>query len=121
MNRQLISYRFPYLPINVQVRQLEEDVEALLDTGFDGYDAVPAGFFPTDEPPDLSVSCVLADDSVVLAPAYYGTVRLGSFVPFVALIAVLGSELLVGRDSPAISPSSSTTVSASSLSPETDG
>ena len=98
MNQRLISDRFPYLPIKVQIRQREEDVEALVDTGFDGYVAVPSGFFSANDPPDLSVSCVLADDSVVLAPAYYGTVRLGSFVPFVALIAVLGSELLVGRE-----------------------
>ena len=36
MSRGLVSSRFPYLPIHVEVRHGSHDLEALLDTGFDG-------------------------------------------------------------------------------------
>ena len=39
---RLVSSRFPYLPIRLQVRQRVEDLEALLDTGFDDDDEVVA-------------------------------------------------------------------------------
>jgi hypothetical protein len=75
MNRSLTSDRFPFLPIRIGLQQRETLVEGLVDTGFDGYVAVPEDFplVPSD-PPDLAVECILADDSVIVAPAYYGTV-----------------------------------------------
>ena len=36
MNGRLISNRFPHLPISLDTGYDSQDVEALLDTGFDG-------------------------------------------------------------------------------------
>jgi predicted aspartyl protease len=41
VSQPLVSFHFPYLPIHFEVGQRGEDVEALLDTGFDGAVALP--------------------------------------------------------------------------------
>lgn len=97
MSRLLTSSRFPYLPIHVEIRQQGEQVEALLDTGFDGDLAVPLGFIDNAAPPDGYVPWTLADGSEVFAPTYDGTVRLGDFPPLAAAITVMSTEPIVGR------------------------
>ncbi|GEM_PF-4457774 len=49
MSQHLTSWRFPYLPISLHLRQTRigeiiADMEALLDTGFDGDVIVPLDF-----------------------------------------------------------------------------
>lgn len=95
---RLVSSRFPYLPIRIRFRQAEVDVEALLDTGFDG-DVVPPARLITggQQPPDGYLRWTLADGSNVLASYSLGTVMVGGFGPFASVVTVLGDEPLVGQ------------------------
>lgn len=97
MTGRVISARFPYLPLQLTVRGQTEQVEALLDTGFDGEIVLPAGFVPDEQRHDIYLQWVLADGSRVQAPAYLGTVMVGTFGPFNCVITVLGDEVIVGR------------------------
>src|SRR3712207_4404551 len=97
MTQQVISTHFPYLPLTITVRNRTESLEALLDTGFDGYIVLPHGLMTNGTPPDGYLQWMLADGSTVQAPAYLGTVHLGSFGPFDAVITILGDEPIVGR------------------------
>ena len=97
MNQRVLSSRFPYLPLLLSVRDRSEQIEALLDTGFDGDIAVPRGFISDREPPDFHIPCTLADGSEVLVPAYLGEIHLGALGRFPIAIAALGDEPLVGR------------------------
>ena len=90
------SHRFPYLPIRIAVRRRTADLEALLDTGFDGHVVVPPSILANGHPPDGHVRWTLADGSTVLAPYYIGTVQVGTMRPFAALITALGDEPLIG-------------------------
>ncbi len=95
--RRLESTRFPYLPVHISVGRRSVQVEALVDTGFDGHVALPAHLLADSEQPDLYVTWALADGSEVLAPAFVGTVHLGDFDPFSVLVTTIGDEPLVGR------------------------
>ena len=70
-------------------------VDALLDTGFDGDVALPQQLV-AEALPDGYLPWVLADGSNVLAPAYEGTVQIGSTAPLAAVMIALGEEPLVG-------------------------
>jgi predicted aspartyl protease len=97
LSRRLISSHFPYVPLHIDVHQSTHTLEALLDTGFDGYLALPPTFFPAGEPPDGYLPCRLADGSGVLSPYYRGVVEVGGLASLQALIIALGDEPLVGR------------------------
>lgn len=97
MTPRLESERFPYLPLRLAVRGRDYAVEALIDTGFDGYVAVPHDLLGSDLPPDDYHAWSLADGSEVFAPFYLGTVHLGDVGAFPAAITVLGDEVIVGR------------------------
>lgn len=98
---RLTSSRFPYLPISLHIpgRYLEGrvQVEALLDTGFDGDVAVPGGLLGNGHPAEAFVRWTLADGSEVLAPAYRGYIYFGSMGPINVVVTVLGDEHLIGR------------------------
>ena len=97
MSPQVSSSHFPYLPLRITVRARTLDVEALLDTGFDGDILVPHRLVDDARPPDDYEPWVLADGSRGQAAAYFGTVEVGVFGPFEANIVALGNEILVGR------------------------
>lgn len=97
VNPRLVSRRFPYLPIHLAVHQTGDDLDALLDTGFDGDVAVPYASVADGDPPDGYLSCRLADGSDVLSPFYVGTVKVGAMGSFSIVIVALGDEPLVGR------------------------
>jgi predicted aspartyl protease len=93
----LISPRFPYLPLHLELDGRHVDVEALLDTGFDGDVALPLALLADGQPPADYVRWTLADGSTVLAPVYDGIVQIGPFSPYPVLITVVGDEPIVGR------------------------
>ena len=95
MNAELISSRFPYVPIRWQVGQQTYEAEALLDTGFDGGVAVPPNFFQ-GQAADTYQRWTLADGAQVQAAVYRGTVQVGTFDPTQALIIALGDEHIIG-------------------------
>lgn len=94
---RVVSERFPYLPVRLRVRGREAVVEALLDTGFDGYVVVPAHLVTNGAPADTHYTWVLADGSKVESPTYRGTAQIGELPPVRVLISVLGDEPIIGR------------------------
>lgn len=97
MSPRIESDRFPYIGLRVEIRGHSHEIEALIDTGFDGFLAVPPGVLGYGEPPDDYQSWAMADGTLVVAPLYLGTVHLGSLASVPAVITVLGGEPLVGR------------------------
>jgi predicted aspartyl protease len=93
---RLISEHFPYLPIHLEVRKGIHDVEALLDTGFDGDVSLPPQMIMNGAPPDGHQQWTLADGSTVLAPYYLGTIRLGDHVTEGIQVSAVGDEPLIG-------------------------
>ena len=93
---RILGTRFPYVPVRIEVQQRIADVDALLDTGFDGDVAVPDSFVAPGLVPDGHSRWTLADDSAVVAPYDLGTVELDGLGPFQAVVIVLGTESLVG-------------------------
>lgn len=97
MRITLVSSHFPYLLVHIQVHKQIRDVDALIDTGFDGFVAMPRETLMNGDPPDGYIPCTLADASKIAAPFYRGIVRIGKFPSFAAIILALGDEPLVGR------------------------
>jgi predicted aspartyl protease len=97
MSQRVVSSRFPYLPLTVTVGHRSIDVEALLDTGFDGDVCLPPTDLMDGDPPDFFEPWTLADESEILAPAFLGEVQVDGFPPFPAVITGVGDEPLVGR------------------------
>lgn len=62
MTQRLTSARFPYLPVEIGVGRTSHDVEALLNTGFDG-DAILPSDMGVDAEPDWYV---LTDLTIVI-------------------------------------------------------
>lgn len=97
VNRQLISERFPYLPLLLSIGGFSANTDALVDSSFDGDIAVPPGLVGADETPDHYLPWIMADGSVVLAPAFLGVAHLGSFGPLSVIVTQKGDEPLLGR------------------------
>ena len=96
VNQRIISSRFPYIPVRVQLGRRTFNVEALLDTGFDGAIILPSALVANGAPVERYVRVVLADSSRVLAATYVGTLRIGGMPPFRARIIALGDEPIIG-------------------------
>ena len=100
--RVFTSTHFPYIPVTVVLNKRTEIVEALLDTGFDGDLIIPEGLMTNGKPPDSYLRFKLADHvTSVLAPAYLGRIEvaeLGDVGEHVAIISVLGTEAILGRN-----------------------
>ncbi len=95
--QRVISAHFPYLPVHVEVVNQTHQLEALLDTGFDGDIAVPPRLITGRGYPDGYHRWILADTSRVAAPFYAGTLRLGAIGPFDIYVTALGDEPIIGR------------------------
>ena len=84
------------MPVHLESDGHQSDVEALLDTGFDGDVAVPPDLIGDGRPADGHLRWTLADGSSVLAPYYLGTATVGRLGPFPAVVTALGEEPLAG-------------------------
>lgn len=98
VQNKVVSSRFPYLPIEVTIKQHKQSLEALLDTGFDGYVVLPPGVMTNGEAPDLYESCKLADDSVIRVPIFIGAAKLGKRKLNKITFLVMGDEPIIGRE-----------------------
>lgn len=96
IDRRLESLDFPYIPLRISLRNRSLNVQALLDTGFDGDVALPLGLL-LNSGPDRYTLWTLADGSEVVAPAFLGTVELGEFDALPVLVNAIGDEPLIGR------------------------
>lgn len=97
MNGRFASDRFPYIPMRLSIRGHVLDLEALIDTGFEGALIIPADALQLEGVPDTTTRWILADGSSVGAPVYGAIVELGSLGSLMISVSVLGSEFLVGR------------------------
>lgn len=97
MTPRLESGCFPYLPLRLDVHGRTYQLEALIDTGFDGNVAIPPALVGNGEPPDDYQSWILADGSNVVAGFYFGTVHVGNVGAVPVAITALGDEAIVGR------------------------
>jgi hypothetical protein len=71
---RLVSGRFPYLPIHLEVRRGMHDLELLLDTGFDGDVSLPPELIMNGAPP--------MDISAGRSPTGQPCLRLITLAPF---------------------------------------
>ena len=96
MRPRLESERFPFLPVTLEVRGRSFNLEATVDTGFEGFLLVPASLL-NRESADGRQRWLLADGSVVTTPLYACTLRLGALGSIEVMVAALGQETLIGR------------------------
>ncbi len=96
-SQPLISRYFPYLPLTLTVQGGQINIEAILDTGFDGSVIVPQYTFPPTLKPNYDLAWTLADGTTIKGPAFAGTVHVGHFGPFDVVITSVGNESLIGR------------------------
>ncbi len=97
LTQRVVSSHFPYLPLRLQIRESAYQLQALLDTGFDGYVTVPPELMVGDQPADGHEIWRLADGSEVLTPWYRGSVSIGDLAPVSVVVIELGDEPLIGR------------------------
>jgi hypothetical protein len=81
---------------NLQYPDLKLDVEAYVDTGFDGGLIVPAGLIPDRIRVVGETVCILADGSIVRARFYVGFVSVGTLPPVDTVIMTLPGRTLLG-------------------------
>jgi predicted aspartyl protease len=92
------STLFPYVQVQWATRSHQALVLALVDTGFDGYLALPSAQGALLGEPDSLEPWRLADGRTVYLPEYRGTLELVGLPPSIpAIILVLGEEFILGR------------------------
>lgn len=96
-SKVVISFNFPYLPVKIAIKQRNLNLEALLDTGFDGNVILPPKLITNGKLSAWMLNCKLADDSVVKVPAYLGSVKLGDKKLNNITVLIMGDEPIIGR------------------------
>ena len=96
IGQRFISPHYPYLPVRVRVGPRTLEVEALLDTGYDGAIVLPAALLSNGVAPSDQLRVTLADGSTRLAPIYTGILQIGQLEPFAVDVMVLGNEPMIG-------------------------
>ena len=97
MSRQHIGSRFPDLPITLRIRNRTVNLDALIDTGFDGHVMVPNDTMRGEEP-DAYLPYRLADGSSFVCDPYSGVVELAELGRFPTVVLALGNECLIGPE-----------------------
>ncbi len=96
MNQQLVSSRFPYLPIHVEAGSMNYDGDALLDTGFTGDVILPYGYLPDNASLIGSTPLTLPDDRRMEVDSYTAILTLRGLRPFRVSVSTLGSQAIIG-------------------------
>ena len=96
-SKAVTSFHFPYFLVIISTLKGNFEVEALLDTGYDGGVILPAKLLTNGELSGWWVNCKLADNSIVEVPAYLGSVRLGGKKLNNITVLVMGDEPMIGR------------------------
>lgn len=94
---RVISERYPFLTVRVELHGQTFNVDALVDSGFAGGLAVPSGLFAPRRLPQATNRWRIADGSVISAPAFAGLLSLGPFPPIAVAINFMGSVSLLGQ------------------------
>ena len=69
----LTSTHYPYLPIRINVGDVQGEVTSLVDTGFSAEVIVPDGFLGPDAKVHGYADLQVADNRMLKAPVYLGT------------------------------------------------
>ena len=96
MNQQLVSSRFPYLPIHVESGNMVYEGYALLDTGFTGEVILPPWYLPDDASLIGSTPLTLPDGRRTNARTYTAILTLGRLRQFRVSVSAFGSEPIIG-------------------------
>lgn len=92
------SSYYPFLPFRIKFRGLNLEGEALVDTGFSGYLAMPPSALNGNLGlPDSRTSWKLADNNVVDAPLYFGLIEIIGLPPMHGGIILMSDEYILGR------------------------
>lgn len=103
MTASISSSRYPCISIRVTIRQPVVanqqvlDLEAMIDTGFDGGVVIPRSLLDPALTPVRYLPWSLADDTEVLLPAFAGTVEIGALPPVATVVMPLSEDALIGR------------------------
>lgn len=96
-NMGFVSFHFPYLRVTINVLRRSLKLEVLVDTGFDGDIVVPSKMIMNGQPPSGHSRFILADGSLVFAPYFIGSIKIGKYRPIGVSISCLGDQPLIGR------------------------
>jgi predicted aspartyl protease len=95
---RLVSERFPYVSLHLTLGRYSRQLEALIDTGFDGDLIVPADYPTQGLHPVQFLDAVLADRSQISVPTYAGVARIGDIEIAPVLVLKLGDVAIVGTN-----------------------
>lgn len=91
------SDQYPYIPVWFRVNDYEADVQALVDTGFDGHLIVPRSLSSSLGDPHLAVPWTFADGKPFYIEMYEGLVSIPSVLdPVDALVGCTGNFYILG-------------------------
>ncbi len=94
----IVSENYPYVQVQLSVREQQFEIQAYIDTGFDGYAIVPAWYGLMLGLGDYVSRWKLGDGSEVEAEDYLGTASIvGLPVTIPVRISRLGNECMIGR------------------------
>lgn len=96
-SKVVTSLRFPYCSIRISILKVHFELEALLDTGYDGGVILPPKLITNGEVSGWLVNCKLADNRIIEVPAYLGSVKLGGKRLKDITVLVMGDEPIIGR------------------------
>ena len=95
----VISDRYPYLDLRVQIRDWQDETYALVDTGYTGNLVVPERLWTQElGQADGRINLIVADGGIVRAPVYLGDIELFG-IPVISGLRVvfMGDEFILGR------------------------
>lgn len=102
MTPSVTSSHFPFLSLHVQIIDdnapaFDFDVDAFVDTGFDGGLTVPSALIPAELVPVGQSSWNLADGTEITTDAYFCYVSIGHLQPVPTAVIALDGDVLLGR------------------------
>ncbi|HEY4611891.1 MAG TPA: hypothetical protein VII11_02800 [Bacteroidota bacterium] len=94
----IVSDRYPYIELELVVRERAERIYFYIDTGFDGYVIAPAAESDHYGQYDYISRWTLGDGSIVEGMDYLGKVRVIDVTGMETVrVTCLGTEFIVGR------------------------
>jgi predicted aspartyl protease len=93
----VISERFPFIPVRIEVADDQIAVEALIDTGFDGDIVLPAGTRVPGPSAQSALRARLADGTYVQAPVFRAAAVIGPVRVRPVVVILLGDLPMIGR------------------------
>ena len=97
MNREVVSDRFPLLPIRFRVNGRSFEELGILDTGFEGGLSVPPDLLGEIDSPNATVHLAPFGSGLIERPLLDGVFEIGDYGPFPVEVVAFGDEILIGQ------------------------